>query len=95
MAFTLTKAEEIQAIPANEVLAAEIVTCEERETPFWIDDKDHSKGKQRQVSFRFRITEDGEYYGRNLFGNTPTTFSTNPGFKLSIWVQEVLVMNSL
>ena len=95
MAFTLTKAEEIQAIPANEVLAAEIVTCEERETPFWIDDKDHSKGKQRQVSFWFRITEDGEYYGRNLFGNTPTTFSTHPDCKLRIWVQEVLDMDSL
>lgn len=93
--FTLTESEEFEAIPEGELLEAEIVNCELRETPFLIDENDPSKGKKEQVSFRFRIVEDGPYFGRTLFGNTPTTFTTHPDCKLRVWVQEILGMDSL
>lgn len=91
----LTVAEEFETIPENSVLEAEIVDCRERETIFDIDRNDPSKGKQREVSFRFRVTEDGDWYNRQVFGRTPTTFSTHPDCKLRIWVQEILDFDEL
>lgn len=91
----LAVAEEFPVIPENAVLAAEIVDCKERETMWDIDKEDPTKGKQREVSFRFRITEDGDWYNRQVFGRTPTTFSTHPDCKLRVWVQEILDFDEL
>lgn len=95
MSYELTEAPVFEAIPENTIVEADIEQVEERETPFWIDDNDHEKGKQRQVSFKFRVTGPEEYKGRILFGNTTTTFSNHPDCKLRVWVQEILGVDQL
>lgn len=93
--YELQDAPVFEAIPADTILECEVEQVEDRETPFWIDRNDESKGKQRQVSFRFRVTGPEEYKGRVLFGNTPTTFSNHPDCKLRVWVQEILGQDQL
>jgi hypothetical protein len=88
--FELEDSPEFVAIPEGEVLEAEIVSAEVKESPFWKDQNDHSKGKQQQVGFKFRIVESGEYEDRVIFGNTPTTFTSHPDCKLRVWVLEIL-----
>lgn len=93
--FTLEESStpEFTLIPDGEILDCEVVACEERETPF--DDEKNPGQKQREVSFRFQVTDPGEYNGRTLFGRTPTTFNTNENCKLRLWVQELLGMDVL
>lgn len=93
--YELEDAPVFEAIPEDEIVECEIEKVEERETPFWIDKNDESKGKQRQVSFKFRVTGPAEYANRVLFGNTPVTFSNHPDCKLRVWVQEILGQDSL
>jgi hypothetical protein len=85
--------QDFQLIPEGDVLAAEVAQCEVRDTPF--DDDKNPGEKQKEVSFRFEITESGEFYGRTVFGRTPTTFNTNENCKLRQWVQELLGMDKL
>ncbi len=100
--FVLEESAGFELIPEGEVLAAEVIACEQRETPF-DDEKDipdaqregREVKKQKEVSFRFQITEPGDYYGKHVFGKTPTTFSTNENCKLRQWVQELLGMDKL
>lgn len=89
--FTLGHSEEqeFETIPVDTLAKAEVVKVDVAESPFWVDEDDHAKGKKEQVSFRFRINE-GEFEGRQLFGNTPTTFTDHPDCKLSGWVREIL-----
>jgi hypothetical protein len=97
MAFVLEESEtvEFEVIPAGSVLLTEIVNVEDKESPWDIDENDPSLGKKHQVSFRFKVTQPGPYYGRTLFGNTPTTFTTHPDCKLRAWVLEILGQNQL
>lgn len=101
MGFKLTDSDssefpQYEAIPENTVLLTEVVKVEERDSFFNIDDNDPSLGKKRQVSFRFKVTDpDSEYNGRNVWGTTPTTFSTHPDCKLRVWVQEILGVDGL
>lgn len=97
MEFTLTKSDsvEFEAIPANEVIEAMIEEVEVKDSPFDVDEGDPSKGKKQQVSFKFRVTEEGQWNNRVLWGNTPTTFSSHPDCKLRVWVQEILGLDSL
>lgn len=95
MSYELTEAPVFEAIPQDTVVEAEIEQVEERVTPFDIDKNDPSKGKQKQVSFRFRVTGPSEYEGRVLFGNTTTNFSNHPDCKLRVWVQEILGQDQL
>lgn len=94
--FTLGESEQVEfeTIPADTVATAEVVNCEVKETPWLIDESDPDKGYKEQVLFRFKIVE-GPYQGRQLFGNTPTTFTNHPDCKLRVWVQELLGMNTL
>jgi hypothetical protein len=93
--FTLEEAPVFELIPEETILEAEVVNCEQRETPFWIDVDDHSKGKQEEISFRFKVTEPGEFFGRTLFGRTPPWFNTSPKCRLRIWTQEILGVDEL
>lgn len=91
--FVLEEGVDFQLIPDGEVLAAEVIVCEVRETPF--DDEKNPGEKQKEVSFRFQVTEPGEYENRQVFGRTPTTFNSNEACKLRMWVQELLGMDKL
>lgn len=106
MGYTLKEAEKFSVIPEGAILEAEVVKAQEQDSFFWVDKNDESKGKQREVSFRFAITDDAEFVddetgetvsfaGRQLFGRTPTTFSNHPDCKLRVWVQEILGVDEL
>jgi hypothetical protein len=88
---TFTK-QEFTIIPAETIVTAEVVNAEEKETPFWADENDHSKGKSRQVSFRFKVL-GGEYDDTIIFGNTGVYYSDNS--KLGGWVREILAVDEL
>lgn len=94
--FKLTEGTqfEYESLPADSVLEAEVVDVTVEDSFFWVDDNDHSKGKKQQVSFRFRVT-DGEYAGRNFWGNTPTYFDSSPNCRLRVWVEELLGADEL
>jgi len=89
MTFKLGEYEVEEAIPEGTVHPVEITKCEVRDSFYDIDENDPSKGKKQQVSFHFKITE-GEFSGRMVFGNTPTTFTLHPDCKLRAWVQSIL-----
>lgn len=84
--LVLEESEERPVIPEGEVLAVTILKCDVGTSPFKNDD-----GTERQqVSFTFKVIEEGEWQDLYLFGNTPTTFSTHPDCKLRGWVEEIL-----
>ncbi len=74
------------------IAEAEIVEVTVGETPWDKDENDPSKGKAQQVSFRFKLDDPAhpEAQNRQVFGNTPTTFSNHPDCKLRSWVEEIL-----
>lgn len=86
-------AKEFSLIPAGMHLT-EVVGAEVRESFFWEDPEDHSKGKQNEVSFKFIIT-DGPSKGRFIWGKTPTTFNNNERCKLRHWVQEIFGVDEI
>jgi hypothetical protein len=88
-----TASDGVEAIPDGDILTAEIANCEERDSLF--DDDKNPGTKRREVSFRFRITEPGEFYDRVVYGNTPTTFTTHSDCKLRMWVQEIMGVDDL
>jgi hypothetical protein len=86
--FVLQDTPDFETIPDGEILTAEVVNVEERDS-FYEDERNPGQ-KKKQISFRFAITEPGEHAGRVVFGNTPTTFTNHADCKLRIWVQELL-----
>jgi hypothetical protein len=91
--FTLE--EGLQTLPEDTVLEANVQAVEDRETPWNIDDNDPSKGKRREVSFVFQVTEPGDHQGRIFYGNTPTYFDSSPNCRLRVWVEEILGADEL
>lgn len=90
--FVLQEVPEFDAIPDGEILEAILDTCEQRESRYF---KNADDTPQLEVSFRFRVIEDGDWFDRIVFGNTPTTFSTHSDCKLRMWVQELLSEDQL
>lgn len=84
--LVLEESEARPVIPHDTTLDVTILKCEVGESPFKKDDG----SPQQQVSFTFKVTEEGEYKDMYVFGNTPTTFSTHPDCKLRGWVEEML-----
>jgi len=78
-------------IPDGLMLIAEVVSVEEKPAPW----KDDDGNEIRRVNFRFRIIQDGEWQGRSIWGDTPTTFSNNPECKLRAWSQEIFGVDQL
>jgi len=95
--FTMTEQEapEFEVIPPNTVLETTVEEVNVKESPFLIDENDPSKGKKQQVSFKFKVNEEGDYQNRVLWGNTPTTFTTHPDCKLRAWVGEILGLDEI
>lgn len=87
--------EEREPLEHGSIVEAVILSATEQDS-FWdVDDKDPSKGKKREVSFKFEITEEGTYNGRWVWGSTPTFFDDNPRCKLRIWVQEAFGLDEI
>ncbi len=89
--FVLGEYEPQEIIGDGEILAAEVASVEVEDSPFKTD----AGQPQKRVNFRFVVTEDGDYQGRNVYGGTPTTFTTHPDCKLRVWVQEILGQDDL
>ncbi len=89
--FVLEEVVELELIPDGEILQAEVIKAEKQTKP-WKDENDNDIVK---VSFLFRITEEGPFYDRKVYGETPLTFSTHSDCKLRIWVQELLGQDQL
>lgn len=90
-----TAPKEFKLLPDGAILLAEVLEAEERDSFFWIDKEDHSKGKQREVNFKFAIIEEGEYKGWKVWGTTPTTFNHNENCKLRHWVEEIFAWDEV
>ncbi len=90
-----TAPKEFKLLPQGAILLAEVLEAEVRDSFFWVDVEDHSKGKQKEVSFKFAIIEDGPYKGWKVWGNTPTTFNHNENCKLRHWVEEIFAWNEV
>lgn len=84
------KTFEYVLIPENEVLEAEILEIKVQDSFFWVDVDDHSKGKDKEVSFKFNITEEGKFKNTWVFGSTSTIFNTHANCKLRLWTEEIL-----
>lgn len=89
--FTLEEVPEYAPIPEGEILKAEVVKVSKQIKP-WKDDNGNDIEK---VVFEFRITEEGEWKSRRVWGETPVTFNSHSDCKLRFWVQELLGEDSL
>lgn len=90
--FVLQEVPEFDVIDDGDILEAVVDSCEERESKFF---KDANGNPEMQVAFRFRVIQDGPFFDRVVFGDTPITFSTHSECKLRMWVQELLSEDSL
>lgn len=90
--FVLQDTPEFDVIPDGEILNAIVDNCEQRPSP-WLTETNGDP--VQQVAFRFRITEEGDYEDKTLFGDTPVTFSNHSDCKLRMWVQELLGEDTL
>lgn len=79
-------------IPDKTMLAAEVLDAQVQIAPF----KDKETGAEvRQVHFKFKVVEPGEFEERFVWGKTSTSFVDHPGCKLRSWVSELLGADSL
>lgn len=98
MGYTLeesTGSEDRTPIPGDTTMEAVVAEVKEQDSRWLVDDDDPSKGKKREISFRFAITEEGEFNDRWVWGSTPPWFNDSPKCKFRIWVQEILGVDEL
>lgn len=82
---------ERQPIPNNSYFEAVVLDITEQESLWDIDENDPSKGKKKQLSWKFKIIDPGgEFDNRYVWGTTSMFFSTSPQNKLRQWIQAVL-----
>lgn len=91
----LEEAPVYELLPADLVVMAEVVSAAVKDSLFWIDKDNHSLGKQKEVAFKFKVTEDGPYYDRFVYGRTSTTFNSNDNCRLRQWVEEIFAFGDL
>jgi len=83
--------KEFDIIPDDTILGAVVVKSEKAVKPY----KDDDGNPIIKVEFSFKVTDEGEYRNRRVWGETPTTFTTHPDCKLRAWVQEALAVAEL
>lgn len=67
------------------VLDCEVESVEERDSIF----KDDEGNTKRTVAFKFKVLT-GEHENRRLWGDTPTTWSSDERCKLRMWSQQIM-----
>lgn len=72
-------------IPDNTFLTATVLSVKTVKKPF----KDDNQNDVYKVEWNFEVTEDGEFKGRKIKGETSTNFVKHSGCKLFMWVQSV------
>lgn len=74
--------EEFQLIPENEVVNARLQDVELRS--FRWDDEDVEK-----LKWVFVVTDPGDFQGKEIFGDTSTTFTSHPNCKAFNWATAI------
>lgn len=72
--------------PHNSVFEAEVVEVKEEESRFKNDDG----STKMELTFKFRVLDDGEFNDRWFWGRTNTWLSNDPRNKLRQYVQSIL-----
>lgn len=57
-----------------------------KEKPF----TDENGNKIKKFEFHFKLITDDAHDGRDLWGETPTTFNTHPECRLKLWAEALL-----
>ena len=78
-------AQEFPVIEEYTTLDCEVELVEERDSIF----RDDDGNIQRKVAFKFKVL-DGEHVNRRLWGDTPTTWSSDERCKLRQWSQQIM-----
>ena len=78
-------APEYPVIEEYTTLDVEVELVEERDSIF----RDDAGNIQRKVAFKFHVL-DGEHKDRRLWGDTPTTWSSDERCKLRMWAQQIM-----
>lgn len=78
-------------IPDKSSFEAVLLSVEQQDSRWDLDDTDPSKGKKKELVFKFEIMDpDGEFNERWVWGRTTSAFTTHPSNKLRQWVQGIL-----
>lgn len=85
------KKTEFEAIPDDTVLEAELLGMEKKTMPFQDDDGNDVI----RVEWAFKVTQDGDFKNRRVWGQTSTTFTSHEDCKMRAWVQELLAVDEL
>lgn len=80
-----------EKIPDGTFVEAEVVAVKKEPHKFF---KEEDGSPQIKVNFRFKILE-GEFVNRQVFGMTPTTFTTHDDCKLRQWVEALLGVDEI
>lgn len=99
MGYKLVEQEpmtEFEPAPEGAELTLKVIKVEERDSFFWVDKDDESKGKQREISFRFQVDDQSsDFHNRTFFGSTSTSFSTHPNCRFRLWIEQILQVDEL
>lgn len=82
--------QEFQPIPDGAVYEAEIVKVEQKVRDMWIDGEKQSRDR---FFFTFEILDPGDFQGRRLKQDTPTTYVDNENCTLWNWTRQILGSN--
>lgn len=99
--YTLQNADkpdfpERQPFPNNSVFEAKILSCDEQESRWPVDDNDPDGPKKMQLSLKFEVIDpEGEFNDRWVWGNCSAYLSTDPRNKLRQWTQGILDLDVL
>lgn len=72
--------------PHESIFETEIVKIEETQSFFKYDNSDDYK---KEVTFTFKVLDEGDFNGRLFWGRTPKWFSNDPKCKLYRWVKSI------
>jgi len=82
---------EFVVIPEDTMVEAELLGMEKKKMPF----QDDNGNDVFKVEWTFKITEEGEYKNRRVWGQTSTIFTSHEDCKMRAWVQEILAVDEL
>lgn len=82
---------EFTLIPEDTVLESELLGMEKKTMPF----KDDDGNDVVKVEWTFKVTQDGEFKNRRVWGQTSTVFTSHEDCKMRAWVQELLAVDEL
>lgn len=99
--YTLQNADkpdfpEREPFPNNSVYEAVILSCDEQESRWPVNDDEPDGPKKMQLSFKFEVIDPEEKFDKRwVWGNCSAYLSTEPRNKLRQWTQGIMDMDVL